>query len=128
MVKGKEDINVTFSRPNTTHSLGDSVRPITKWTKILMGLGEMLLMQMYPYFFANLKMVWYPVLIMALLVPSIGFVENLLYLLEDVLNLLNQSGGFFDWRLIKGIFCLCDGKRECNINGSEGLESQTHLK
>jgi hypothetical protein len=37
---------------------------------------------------------WYPVLIMALLVLSIGFLQNLMDLLEDVLNPLNESGGF----------------------------------
>jgi hypothetical protein len=65
---------------------------------------------------------------MALLVLSIGFLQNLLDLLADVLNLLNESGGFVDRRLIRGRVCLCSGKRECNINGSQGLESQTHLK
>jgi hypothetical protein len=65
---------------------------------------------------------------MALLVLSIGFLQNLLDLLVDVLNLLNESGGFVDHRLIRGRVCLCDGKRKCNINRSQGLESQTHLK
>jgi hypothetical protein len=67
--------------------------------------------------------VWYPVLIMALLVLSIGFLQNLLDLLADVLNPLNESGGFVDRRLIMGRVCLCGGKRKCNINGSQGLES-----
>jgi hypothetical protein len=44
------------------------------------------------------------------------------------LNLLNESGGFVDCILIRGILCLCGGKRNYNINGSQGLESQTHLK
>jgi hypothetical protein len=65
---------------------------------------------------------------MALLVLSIGFIQNLLDLLVDVLNLLNESGGFFDHILIKGRACLCGGKRKCNINGFQGLESQTHLE
>jgi hypothetical protein len=65
---------------------------------------------------------------MALLVLSIGFLQNLLDLLADVLNPLNESGGFVDRRLIRGRVCLCGGKRKCNINGSQGLESQTHLK
>ena len=65
---------------------------------------------------------------MALLVLSIGFLQNILDLLADVLNLLNESSGFVDHRLIKGRVCLCGGKRKCNINGSQGLESQTHLK
>jgi hypothetical protein len=64
---------------------------------------------------------------MALVVLSIRFMKNLLDLLADVLNPLNKSGGFFDRRLIRGIFFLCGGKRKCNINGSQGLESQTHL-
>jgi hypothetical protein len=33
-----------------------------------------------------------------------------------------------DLRLIRGRFCLCGGKRKGNNNGSQGLESQTHLK
>jgi hypothetical protein len=65
---------------------------------------------------------------MAFLVLSIGFLQNLLDLLVDVLNLLNESGGFVDRRLIRGRVFLCGGKRKCNINGSQGLESQTHLK
>jgi hypothetical protein len=65
---------------------------------------------------------------MALLVLSIGFLQNLLDLLADVLNPLNESGGFVDHRLIGEESCLCGGKRKCNINGSQGLESQTHLK
>jgi hypothetical protein len=68
------------------------------------------------------------VLIMALLVLRIGFLQNLLDLLADVLNPLNKSGGFVDHRLIRGRVCLCDGKRKCNFNGSQALESQTHLK
>jgi hypothetical protein len=65
---------------------------------------------------------------MALLVLSIVFLKNLLDLLADVLNLLNESGGFFDRRMIIGRVCLGGGKRNCNINGSQGLESKTHLK
>jgi hypothetical protein len=70
----------------------------------------------------------YPVFIMAMLVLSIGFLQNLLDLLVDVLNLINESSGFVYHRLIRGRVCLCGGKRKCNINGFQGLESQTHLK
>jgi hypothetical protein len=65
---------------------------------------------------------------MALLVLSIGFLQNFLGLLADVMNPLNESGGFVDRRLVRGRICLCGGKRKCNINGSQGLESQTHPK
>jgi hypothetical protein len=51
-------------------------------------------------------------LIMALLVVTIGFLQNLLDLLVDVLNPLNESGGFVDHRMIRGRICLCGGKRK----------------
>jgi hypothetical protein len=65
---------------------------------------------------------------MVLLLLSIGFLQNLLDPLADVLNPLNEFVGFVDRRLIRGRVCLCGGKRKCNINGPQGLESQTHLK
>jgi hypothetical protein len=46
----------------------------------------------------------------------------------DVLNPLNESSGFVSLRLNMGRVCLCGGKRYCNINGTQGLESQPHLK
>ena len=69
-----------------------------------------------------------PVLIVVLLVLSIDFLQNLMDLLEDVLNPLNESGAFVSLGLKMGRFCLCGGKRKCNFNGSQGLESQPHLK
>jgi hypothetical protein len=65
---------------------------------------------------------------MVLLVLIIGFLQNLMNLLEDLINPLNEYGGFVNHRLIMGRVCLCGGKMNCNINGSQGLESQTHLK
>jgi hypothetical protein len=50
-------------------------------------------------------------LIMALLVLSIRFLQNLLDLLVDVLNPLNESGGFLGLKLNMGKVCLCGGKR-----------------
>jgi hypothetical protein len=67
-------------------------------------------------------------LIMVLLLLRIGFPQNLMDLLTDVLNLLNESGSFVGLRLNMGRICLCGCKRECDINGTQGLESQTHLK
>jgi hypothetical protein len=48
---------------------------------------------------------------MALLVLSNGFLQNLMDLLVDVMNLLNESGGFVSLRLNMGRFFLCGGKR-----------------
>jgi hypothetical protein len=55
--------------------------------------------------------VQYNVLIMELLVLSIGFLQNILDLLADVLNLLNESGGFVGVKMNMGRVCLCRGKR-----------------
>jgi hypothetical protein len=60
---------------------------------------------------------------MALLVLSIGFLQNLMDLLADVLNPLNESGGFVNLRLNMGRFLLCGYKRSYNINGTQALES-----
>jgi hypothetical protein len=48
---------------------------------------------------------------MTLLVLSIGFFQNILDLLVDVLNPLNESSGFVGLRLNMGRVCLCGGKR-----------------
>jgi hypothetical protein len=53
----------------------------------------------------------YSMLIMALLVLSIGFLQTLVDLLVDVLNPLNQFGGFVDLRMNMGIFYICGCKR-----------------
>jgi hypothetical protein len=66
--------------------------------------------------------------IMVFLVLSIDFLQNLLDMLADVLNTLNESGGFINRKMIMGRVCLSSGKRKCNINGSQGLESYPHLK
>jgi hypothetical protein len=65
---------------------------------------------------------------MALHVLSIGFLQNLMGLFEDVLNCLNESGVFFSLRLNMGRICLYGCNRYCNINGTEGLESEAQLK
>jgi hypothetical protein len=66
--------------------------------------------------------------IMTLLVLNIGFLQNLMDMLVGVMNPLNESCGFIGLRLNMGRFCLCGCKRKCNINGTQGLESQPHLK
>jgi len=67
-------------------------------------------------------------LIMGLLVLSIGFLQNGMDLLMDVLNPFNELGGFFGLRLNMGQFYLCGRNRYCDINGTHQLKSQTHLK
>jgi hypothetical protein len=72
------------------YSLGEGVRPISKQTKLVVGSIEVLLLQMQPHFVAHLEVVWHLMLIMSLLVLSIGFVQDVMNLLADVLNVLNE--------------------------------------
>ena len=72
------------------YSLGEGVQPISKRTKIAVGSSEALLLQMQPHFFAHLEVVWHSMLIMSLLLHSIGFVQDVMNLLVDVLNVLNE--------------------------------------
>jgi hypothetical protein len=72
------------------YNLGDGVRPISKRTKLAVGSNKAFLLQMQPHFVAHLEVVWHPMLIMSLLVLSIGSVQDVMNLLEDVLNVLNE--------------------------------------
>ena len=62
-----------------------------------MGSCKVLFLQMQPNFISHLKLVWHPVLIMVLLVLGIGILKNILNLLADVLDLLNEPGGFVNF-------------------------------
>ena len=55
------------------HGLGDSVRTITEWVKLLMGSCKVFFLQVQPNFIAHLKLMWHSMLIMALFVLVIGF-------------------------------------------------------
>jgi hypothetical protein len=55
-----------------------------------MGSCEPLFLQMQPYLISHLKLVWYPMLIVALLVLGIGFLQNIMNLLLDVYGFIQQ--------------------------------------
>jgi hypothetical protein len=76
-----------------------------------MGPCKALFLQIWPKEVSHLKLVRHPVLIMALLVLNNGFLQNLMDLLADVLNPLNESGGFSSFILNMGRLCLCGCKR-----------------
>jgi len=80
------------------------------------------------YLVSHLKLAWRPMLIMEIILLSIGFLQNVMDLLVDVLNPFNKLGGFIALRLNMGIFFLCDQKGKCDINGTQWLKSQPHLK
>jgi hypothetical protein len=85
-----------------THSLGDDVRSIVEWMKLLMGSCTTFFLQMQPNFISHPKLVWHLMLIMALLVLGIGLLQNIMNLLVDVLDSFNELGGFVGFGLSMG--------------------------
>jgi hypothetical protein len=69
-VKEKERGNVELKRI-VTHSLGDGVRPIMEWKKLLMGPYKAFFLQVQPNFVSHLKLMWHPMLIITLLILGI---------------------------------------------------------
>ena len=70
-VQAKERRNVEL-KIIIPHRLGDGVQPIMEWYKLLMGSYKAFFLQVQPNFVAHLKLMWHPMLIMALLVLVIG--------------------------------------------------------
>jgi hypothetical protein len=93
-----------------------------------MGLYEALFLQMQPDLISQLKFVWYPMLIMALFVPGIGFLQNIMNFLLDVLDALNKFGYPINLYLIMGGLFLCDCNEQSYVNGGQWLKPQEHLK
>jgi hypothetical protein len=67
-------------------------------------------------------------LITTLLLLRIGFMQNIMDLLANVMNTFNKIGGFVSFILNMGRFYLCGHKGQCNINGIQRLDSQPHLE
>lgn len=67
-------------------------------------------------------------LIMPLLVLEIGLIKDVVHLLEDVLDAFNKIGCFISLGLDMCGLCLCSLMRHDNINQTQWLKTQTHLK
>ena len=89
---------------------------------------ESLFLQLEPNLVAHLEFVWNSMLIMALLVLGIGFLQNIMDLLSDVLNLFNEPSGFFGLCVSMRGFDLCRCKGKSYINGAQWLKTQAYLK
>jgi len=100
------------------YNLSDGVRPILEWEKLAVGPSEALLLQMQPNFVAHLELVWHLVLIMTMLVLSIGSIQYVLYILEDVLNVLNEAISHVSFRLNMSQICWSSYKWNGHINGT----------
>ena len=73
---------------------------------------------MQPNLFAHLEFVWNLMLIMVLLVLSIGFLQNSMDLLLDVLNLFNEPSSLVILCVSMRGFSLCGCKGKSYINGA----------
>ena len=93
-----------------------------------MGSCKAFFLQVQPNFVAHLKLMWNSMLIMALLVLVIRLLYYILNLLADVMDPLNESGGFVSLSWSRRGFGRGDRKGKCNIYGTQWLESQPHLK
>ena len=69
-VQAKEMRNVEL-KIIIPHGLGDGVRPITEWEKLLMGYCKAFFLQVQPNFVSHLKIMWHLMLIMALFVLGV---------------------------------------------------------
>jgi hypothetical protein len=81
-----------------------------------MGSYEVLFLQMKPYLISHLKLVLYPMLIVVLFVLGIRFLQNIMNLLLDVLDLFNKFGYSINLGLSIGelLLCRCNGKSYVN--------------
>jgi hypothetical protein len=70
-VQAKERRNVEL-KIIIRHGLDDSVWPITKWVKLLMGSCRAFFLQVQPNIVSHLELMWHPMLIMALFVLVFG--------------------------------------------------------
>ena len=96
--------------------------------KLPIGSYEALFWQGQPNLVSHLEFVWNPMLIMALLVLGIGFLQNIMDLLSDVLNRFNEPGGFVSLYVRMRRFGLRGCKGKSYINGAQWLKSQAYLK
>ena len=69
-MQAKETRNIEL-KSIIPHGLGGSVQPIMEWVKLLMGSYKVFFLQVQPNFVTHLKLMWHPMLIMALLVLGI---------------------------------------------------------
>jgi hypothetical protein len=89
-----------------------------------MGSCETLFLKIQPYLISHLKLVWHPMLIVALLLLGVGFLQNFVNLLLNVMDSLNKFGCSINLDLSMGVLFLC----KSYVNGGQWMEPQAHLK
>ena len=74
---------------------------------------------MQPNLVTHMEFVWNQMLIMVLLVLGIGFFQNIMDLLSNVLNIFNEPSGFVDLCMGMRRFGMCGCKGNNYINGAQ---------
>ena len=93
-----------------------------------MGSGQTFLMQMQTYLVAHLKFMCHPMLIMTLFVLGNGFIQDIMNLLENFLDVFKKPIGFISFCLYMCRLCRCSHHRCGNINMVQWLKSHFHLE
>ena len=101
-----------------SHSLGNGVRAISEWSEFPIGSDKAFLLQMQPDFVAHLKLVWHPMLIMSFLVLSIRFLQNVMALLANMLDVLNEAICLICFELDMSQIYVNSCKWHSHINGT----------
>ena len=76
-----------FFKGIITDFLSDGVQPRSKWAQLATGSCGPLFLQMQPNLITHMKLVWHSMLVMLLLVLGIGFLQNVMELLADVISI-----------------------------------------
>jgi len=87
-----------------------------------------LFMQMQSNFVTHMKLMRHLMLIVSLLVLGIGFIQDVMNLLVNLLDALYKPSCFINLRLYMCGLCLCSHKRHDNINQTQWLRYHTHLE
>jgi hypothetical protein len=120
-VQAKERVNNQL-KIILTHNLHDDVSLIHYRFELHVGECEALFLQMQPHFITNLKLVWNTMLVMSLLILGIGFLQDIMNLLLDVLDLFKKIGYHICLGLRMGILFMCICNEKSYINGGQWME------
>ena len=89
---------------------------------------ESFFLQMQPNLITHLVCVWHSMLVMTLLVLGIGFFQNVMDLLANVLDPFHKFGGFINLSLRERRCFLCGGNGQSYIDRGQWLKPHACLK
>jgi hypothetical protein len=105
-----------------THNFSDGVRPVSKWSKILMGACDVLFLHMKPHLVTNLKLVRSSMMVMPFLILGIGLLQDIMNLFLEVMDLFIEFGWYVCLGLSVGRLYRGSWNGKSYINGGQWLE------